>query len=393
MSTVLRKNIIFIGVGLCGCRQVKELMDRGFEGFLLNTSETDFQLVGDVQENRKYKIPDADGVNKNQDKAFELFADRLDEISQYVLKDHSSFQHYVFVFSLGGGSGSGGAPALAEHFGYTFEEEGRNKTVSIMGTLPDEKDGLEALENAKRCMHRIENEYGHITSRIYLDNSTMKDKFAINTQIADLVSGLMNLPKVNEEVDIRALERNGMKQADGEEALSLWRVRGCINMAIINPKKVNKPESEDTGIIETVVFMPQYGKKPIQMAVSASPTLKLDGDSGEVLRQELIKTLGQHGSDIKAGYNDTEISYAYTFGHKTPQSIVNKLNEMIKNIIDNVVEEEEEELNFGGLEDGYKNLFGQTAPKKTGASVSPFAKITGGTGGSPFGKSKTLGKR
>lgn len=394
MSTVLRKNIIFIGVGLCGCRQVKELMDRGFEGFLLNTSETDFQLVGEVQENRKYKIPDADGVNKNQEKALELFGSRIDEISQYVLKDHSSFQHYVFVFSLGGGSGSGGAPALAQHFGYTFMQEEKNKTVSIIGTSPDEKDGLEALENARNCIARIENEYDAITSKIYLDNSAMKDKFAINSQVADLINGLMNLPKVDDNVDIRALERNGMKQADGEEALSLWRIRGCINMAIINPNKTINAgiNEEDTGIVEPVVFMPHYNKKPVQMAVSASPTLKLDGDNGEVLRQELIKTLGQYGSDIKAGYNDTEISYAYTFGHATPQSLITNINNMIENIEKNISTEEEAPLDFGNSNKGFNTLFGQKATKPTTPTTSPFAKITKNSSGSPFGKSQTLGK-
>lgn len=395
MSAVLRKSIIFIGVGLCGCRQVKELMDRGFEGFLINTSETDFQLLGsDISEKRKYKIPDADGVDKKREKAFEIFGNRIDEISTYVLRDHSSFQHYVFVFSLGGGSGSGGAPALAEHFGYTFEAEGMDKTVSIMGTNPDEKDGLEALYNAKDCMSFIENHCSHITSKIYLDNSTMKDKFAINTQIADLIGGLMSLPKVNEEVDIKTLERNGMKQSDGEEALALWRTKGCINMAIINPNKPQaKDGEEETGIIEPVVFIPPYNKKPIKMAVSASPTLKLDGDNGEVLRQELIKALGQHGSDIKAGYNDSDVSYAYTFGHATPQHIIDNLNKMIENIENNVSTEEEEILDFGSKGKGLDALFGQSKAKSNSTAGSPFAKLTGNSGGSPFGKSKTLGKR
>lgn len=379
MSSVLTRSIIFIGVGLCGCRQVKELMDKGYEGFLLNTSETDFQLVGEVPEHRKYKIPDAGGVDKKRELAFELFGSRIEEISTYILKANSSFQHYVFVFSTGGGSGSGGAPALAQHFGTIFSEEEKGKTVSIIATNPDEKDGYEALGNAIECIKYIETECDAIKSKIYIDNSQM-DKFSINTQVADLIDGLMNLPMVDVDVDTKVMEREGMKKADDEEALALWRIDGCVNMAIINTEDKEKKE-----VVEPVVFMPQYSKKPLKVAVSIAKGAKIDAPT---VREELIKVIGQSGTDIKAGYNDSRVSYAYSFGHKAPKAMLDKIDGMMTNIKNNIVFEEEEELTFSDVPRKVTDLFGSVQTKTKKSTGSPF-----GSKGSPFGGSRLSSKR
>lgn len=380
MSAVLTRSIIFIGVGLCGCRQVKELMDRGYEGFLLNTSETDFQLIGEVPEHRKYKIPDADGVDKNRELALELFGNRLEEISTYILKANSSFQHYVFVFSAGGGSGSGGSPALAQHFGMHFDEEEKGKTVSIIATLPDEKDGWIAINNAKACIRDIETQCDRIKSKIYLDNSQM-DKFSINAQLVDLIDGLMNLPNVDEEIDTKVLEREGMKQSDDKEALALWRTEGCVNMAIINQEDSNKE------IVEPIVFMPQYNKRPLKMAVSISKGAKIDAP---LVRQELINVLGHNGSDIKSGHNETGLSYAYSFGLKAPKSMMDKLDAMLTVIKNCVAKEDEgEEINFEFESVSVTDIFGTKVKTTTTTKGSLF----GNSKGSLFGKSTRFGAK
>lgn len=206
------------------------------------------------------------------------------------------------------------------------------------------------------------------------------DKFSINTQVADLIDGLMNLPMVDTNVDTKVMEREGMKKADDEEALALWRIEGCVNMAIINTDDKEKKE-----VVEPVVFMPQYSRKPLKVAVSIAKDAKIDAPT---VREELINVMGQSGTDIKAGYNDSRVSYAYSFGHKAPKSMIDKIDGMMTNIKNNVVTDEEDEIDFSGISRNTTSLFGsvQTKPKKS--TGSPF-----GAKGSPFGGAKLSSKR
>ncbi len=364
-SNKLAGDVLFIGVGLGGCRLTNSLQKLGYECYYINTATGDFDNLEDVDINMTYPIPKSKGCDKNMELAFNFASDYISDIHNKIDSSYRKYTHIVFLFSLGGGTGAGIAPSLAQFFASQY---GDSKSISLFGILPEKLDNAKSAQNALTCLKYIEEQCDGVKSKILLDNS-QEDKFEINYQFAKQIDNLLALP----EVQVDKVQAN-MKSADERETLSLLSTEGYVYIARIDAPTGKQGDNEPY-IIEGINYIPEPETKDCkEIAVSLSIENIHDFNP-----EHLIKCFGRPLSDVKAGINDSDTSYAYVFGTSLPQLVVDKLNEWLDEFEEEKKNVENKTVVFDNKERG---ILKKEISKKS--STNPFAKKSIPLSNNPF---------
>ena len=127
----------------------------------VNTAKTDLQGLEYVPEDRRILIGQAEvkghGVGAKPDLGAEVAEEDIDEI-QAALEDIrvDEIDAFLVIAGLGGGTGSGGSPVLAEHLKSLYDEP-----VYGLGILPAEDEGriytLNAARSFKTFVDKVDN--------------------------------------------------------------------------------------------------------------------------------------------------------------------------------------------------------------------------------------------
>lgn len=364
-SNKLAGDVLFIGVGLGGCRLTNSLQKLGYECYYINTATGDFDNLEDVDTNMTYPIPKSKGCDKNMELAFNFASDYISDIHNKIDSSYRKYTHIVFLFSLGGGTGAGIAPSLAQFFASQY---GDSKSVSLFGILPEKLDNAKSAQNALTCLKYIEENCDGVKSKILLDNS-QADKFEINERFAEQIDNLLSLP----ELQVDKVQAN-MKSADERETLSLLSTEGYIYIARIDAP-TGKHGDNEPYVIEGIEYIPE---PEIRDCKEIAVSLSVD-NIHDFNPEHLFKCFGRPLSDVKAGINDSETSYAYIFGTSLPQSVVDKLDKWLDEFEEEKKSIENKKVTFGNKE---RALFKKEDPKKS--SSNPFAKTTTTLSSNPF---------
>lgn len=354
----LAGDILFIGVGLGGCRVVNAIQLKGYECYYINTAIGDFDALTDVANDMVYPVPKAKGCDKDMDLAMEMVGEYIDDIYNKIYSNYSKYQHIYFVFSAGGGTGAGSAPAMAEYFARTFAG---TKTVGLIIILPSKDDNALSSANALRCLQYIEENCPSVTSKILLDNE-QEDKFVINSAFADQIDNLLSLPENNVQ------QTRVLKSADERETLGLLATKKYIHISTISaPSK--KSGSTEPYIIESVKYIPKPDvRECVSIAVSISESTQEDFNP-----DNLYKCYGRPIGDIKAGFNNSSVSYAYVFGTEFPTYLPERYNQWLDEFEEDKNSVELKKANFGNVA---KRDFLNRQTKTAITTSSPFARPT-----------------
>lgn len=196
----MREKILFVGIGQCGNNIAYEMEQLGYNAMCINTSNVDLESV---KCKAKYHIPTGFGCNRDRDKALDFAMNYWQTMSNVIDRYFPRQDLIYFCYSLGGGTGSGISPVLAD----VVAQNNPNKTYGAVVVMPRLDDDRIILENAEICYRETTNVEG-IKPLFILDNNTRDNKLEINKEFAYLYDSVVNMsnPDVNGVIDESEIE-------------------------------------------------------------------------------------------------------------------------------------------------------------------------------------------
>lgn len=192
----MMQNNVFIGVGQFGNYVARELEKLDFKVFYINSAREDLERIGALALENTHLIKGAKGFMKDRDMAKEVALENMKEMINQINSEYSNEPVLNFIFSLGGGTGSGVTPTLMKAMKNYFEY----KTINIIVTTPHEED-ITIDGNASICLTEIEKLQisGVINSVHKLSNDKFSDNVAkVNSIFA---SAINRYNKITEEIE------------------------------------------------------------------------------------------------------------------------------------------------------------------------------------------------
>jgi cell division GTPase FtsZ len=219
--------IALIGFGNAGGKIADEIFrhqldaDRDLTRAVLaiNTARTDLAKLDDIPDEDRILIGQTDGkvkghgVGADPDLGAKVTEKDLHEIenalAEVPIYDVDAF---LVIAGLGGGTGSGGAPVLAETLGETYEEP-----VYGLGVLPSSEEGGRASYNAARSFPS----FVEATDKLMVfDNDAWRGHAdsvgggyeRTNTEIAKRITALLVAGNVGEEISENAMDASDVRR-------------------------------------------------------------------------------------------------------------------------------------------------------------------------------------
>lgn len=185
-------DVLFIGIGQCGNAITAEVMKetKRVNGLFINTNKQDLHNLSKyaTQENT-FIIPAASGTGRNRRKAKEYLIKQRYAILE-LLEEYPNLNNIHVAFSMGGGTGSGMAPALIKML-ETLKPELK---VNIVAVLPKKNDSQQTLFNTLSCWQDISS-LNNINNIYLLDNDKRRLVSDINEEFARLFHKFLLIPK------------------------------------------------------------------------------------------------------------------------------------------------------------------------------------------------------
>lgn len=295
----MKERILFECIGQAAGNIGQLFTKKGYVCHFINTSNDDLTSL-EVRDNFKYHIPGAMGCNKDRKKAMYYAKDYYEHIVNVIDSRFPRQDIIYFIFSLGGGTGSGISPVILDY----LSQKNPHKSYGAIVILPanDEpmKTQLNAVEAYKQLIG-IEN----LKSIFVLDNNN-GDKFEINERFVSLFDRFVNITNPD--------SRGIIDQAELELLLTCKGV--TIMGDIVVPEMYGY--SLDEAIREERLFAP-FKKGCQYIAVSMC-----DNISTEVLEKSFGIPI-----DMFVGYNE-EINFIVCTGLPYYTERINSLATRIK---------------------------------------------------------------
>ena len=241
--TELKPRIVVIGVGGAGGNAVNNMISSGLEGVEFIVANTDSQSLALSQADRRIQlgagITQGLGCGARPDVGRAAAEEAIDQIL-----DHMTGTHMAFITAgMGGGTGTGGAPVIAEAL--------RNQGILTIGvvTKPFQFEGAQRLLSAERGIEELQSFVDTLIIipnqnlfRIANEKTTYADAFAMADDvlhsgvrgITDLMilPGLINLDFADVKTVMAEMGKAmmGTGEAEGEK-----RAIDAAEAAISNP--------------------------------------------------------------------------------------------------------------------------------------------------------------
>jgi tubulin-like protein CetZ len=237
--------ISIVGLGGAGNQIANEASLRGFHSAVINFSQRDLDSADNV--NLRLKLVGSEGVGKNREEAIRLMENNW-EMAVSFIKDnfsHPSTEIIVFVFSTGGGSGSGISPVLLD----ILSSEMENKTFVAMPIIPDKS---EVLVNQMNCLSTFEQLSQVNVSVFPIDNEKVKNKYQ--------TIGKNNLYKKSNSVVVSFLEeilsytekhsKNG--NLDQKDLLQIFNTKGIGLISKTDISSLTDGKISQTDVVKNI---------------------------------------------------------------------------------------------------------------------------------------------
>lgn len=199
-----RSDILLMGMGGAGNKITDMIININplFQGFFINTSKTDMENLDNFNPKLKNYICTSLSNGTGRDRELgKLYAQNKGWLMVKTIID--SDQSTIFIiFGLGGGSGSSSASILLSALDkLKASGEEIDKTINIIGILPDLDSPTIILQNTLKTWNEIMN-YNCINNMLFIDNNNMINgkvlsEEEINKKFALLFDKIFNIPDIN----------------------------------------------------------------------------------------------------------------------------------------------------------------------------------------------------
>ena len=273
--------IMAMGVGGAGGNAIEHMWQMNIEGVNLaacNTDQDDLDKLHIPEQNRILLGSDGLGAGNNANAGAEKATESLDAVRALFAARQTKM--LFLAAGMGGGTGTGAAPVIAE-----LAHELEILTVAIVTTPPTD-EGPHRSEQAKRG---IENLRKWVDSIIILSND------AINELYGDLP--LQNsFDRANDVVAFAAkgiaeivTHKNNLVNVDFADVCTVMEGSGCAIMGVATASGEDRAEK----VVDTIVTSPLFGTASISGArnvlinISVSNSNNLTADEARRVRKRV----------------------------------------------------------------------------------------------------------
>ena len=179
----LKNDVLFLGLGNCGCKQAKVFYEMGYKAMFANGSEQDLKILGDVP--NIYRLKNFDGFGGHRERALDCLA----ENAEFVEALQNIKEKIVFeLHSTAGSTGSGIAPYSEGVLTEEKDEKGNPKRiVCSVPTLPSFSEPIGKKKSAYKSMLDIQEMRDILGATFFINNNAAKDYDRINSIFAKVL--------------------------------------------------------------------------------------------------------------------------------------------------------------------------------------------------------------
>lgn len=197
---MLKESVAFIGVGQCAGNIIKQLDDKGYQCFYINSSLDDLDAV-EADLDKRYHINGEQGMAKDRKEAFSVINkdENADKIAEAIYKKYANAEIYFFVCSASGGTGGGMTNSIISKVKDFYGE----KIIGLITVLPHKEEDMIMQYNAIDFFREVKQniEDGNIINLQILDNNTVEfeKKLELNTKFAYLMDKVLSFDGICKE--------------------------------------------------------------------------------------------------------------------------------------------------------------------------------------------------
>ena len=246
--------IMAMGVGGAGGNAIKHMWEMGIEGVNLaacNTDQDDLDKLEIPEDNRILLGSDGLGAGNNAKEGAKKAEESLDAVRNLFAARQTKM--LFLAAGMGGGTGTGAAPVIAE-----LAHELDILTVAIVTTPPTDEGPLRT-EQAKRGIEQL---------RKYVDSLIILSNDAINELYGDL-SLENSFDRANDVVAFAAkgiaeivTHKNNLVNVDFADVCTVMRGSGCAIMGVATESGEDRAEK----VIDRIITSPLFGNASISGA-------------------------------------------------------------------------------------------------------------------------------
>lgn len=240
----LKNDVLFLGLGNCGCKQAKVFHEMGYKAMFANGSEQDLKILGNVP--NIYRLRGFDGFGGHRERALNCLADN----PEFVEALQGIREKVVFVLhSTAGSTGSGIAPYSEEVLAEATDEEGNpEKIVCPVPTLPSFDEPIGKKKSAYKAMLDIQEMRDVLGATSFINNNASKDFDRINGNFAKMLDSFLTndsygkLNNFDESEKIEMLRQSGATVLGlfGKEHDKAFMLERLTKNGIFAPIEINK---------------------------------------------------------------------------------------------------------------------------------------------------------
>lgn len=214
----LKNDVMFLGLGNCGCKQAKVFYEMGYKAMFANGSEQDLKILGDVP--NIYRLKNFDGFGGHRERALDCLA----ENEEFVEALQGIKEKIVFVLhSAAGSTGSGIAPYGEELLTEKRDEEGTpKKIVCPVPTLPSFDEPIGKKKSAYKAMLDIQEMRDMLGAAFFINNNAVKDYDRINGNFAKILDSFLTNDSYGKLNNFDESEKMEMLRQSGATVLGLF---------------------------------------------------------------------------------------------------------------------------------------------------------------------------
>lgn len=214
----LKNDVLFLGLGNCGCKQAKVFFEMGYKAMFANGSEQDLKILGDVP--NIYRLKNFDGFGGHRERALECLADNEEFVEALQnIKEKIIFE----LHSTAGSTGSGIAPYSEGVLTEEKDDEGNSqKIVCPVPTLPSFDEPIGKKRSAYKAMLDIQEMQDALGATFFINNNALTDYDSINSIFANLLNSFLTNDSYGKKNNFDESEKIEMLRQPGAAVLGLF---------------------------------------------------------------------------------------------------------------------------------------------------------------------------
>lgn len=308
----LKNDVLFLGLGNCGCKQAKVFYEMGYKAMFVNGSEQDLKILGDVP--GIYRLKNFDGFGGHRERALECLA----ENSEFVEALQNVKEKIIFILhSTAGSTGSGTAPYSEALLTEQKDTDGKpKKIVCPVPTLPSFNESIGKKQSAYKAMLDIQEMKDVLGATFFINNNAVKDYDRINSSFAKILDSFLKNSSYGE-----------LNNFDESEKIEMLRQSGAIVIGLFG-KEHNKNFMLKR-LTQNGIFAPIEKDKVCGDIV----VVHSGNDDSDITINDMVAEFGKP-FNIFEGYNNETSTLICVNGLEYPINHIKQLGELAKKAFD-----------------------------------------------------------